>query len=323
MMYCAHCFTLSRAVSGRCARCGSPMAEAPESPAHAEAGGGAAVTSSGYSLSHMGAGAETGAGAGVTVGGNPVVTPSQLLSVQPDTERFEDSEQEEPPEPEPDDPMLLYPPRDFGGDGVRYEGEDPRRRWPEPPPIFPPPVMTERLTTHDQDADAPRTAAEIFLMNSVRWLRRLLTVGITTAVLTGMVLFLMQRNRASQAESFVRAQIGAQQLARQVELQEALKSLQDLYAELKDRAVQDPASVPGAREWRILWRQRLQEVVMRYRLDGQVDFTRNHTTAEAALRDAQLYLHSLEREWVSSVNVASPLNRKLEQCLKEARDDLN
>jgi len=222
-----------------------------------------------------------------------------------------------------DDPMLLFPPPGMGGGSVLFDGDDPRQNWPEPPPIFPAQVLSERLLLSDEDADVSRSATEVLLVGSVRWIRRLLVVGIMTAALTATVLFLMQRNRASQAESFVRAQIGAKQLARQQELQEALKGLQDLYAELKDRAGQDPASVPGAREWRILWRQRLQEVVMRYRLDGQVDFTRNHTTAEAALRDAQLYLHSLEREWVSSVNVASPLNRKLEQCLKEARDDLN
>lgn len=254
--------------------------------------------------------------------GKPMMDDPESESVDPGAEgRSVDASESETEAV--DDPMLLFPPTGLGGSGVLFDGDDPRNHWPEPPPIFPAQVLTERLMLPDEGDEGPRTAAEVLLVGSVRWIRRLLVVGIMTAALTATVLLLMQRNRASQAESFVRAQIGAQQLARQQELQEALKGLQDLYAELKDRAGQDPVSVPGAREWRIAWRQRLQEVVMRYRLDGQVDFTRNHTTAEAALRDAQLYLHSLEREWVSSVNVASPLNRKLEQCLKEARDDLN
>lgn len=178
------------------------------------------------------------------------------------------------------------------------------------------------LQSTEEEERVPQTAVEAFLQGGVTWLRRLIYVGVVTALLTAMTTTLIRRNRASQAESFVKAQIGAKQLERQQELREAHKALQELYAELKEQGGVDPAGSESARAWRILWRQRLQEVVMRYRLDGQVDFTRTHATAEAVLRDAQLYLHSLEREWVSSVDASSPLSQKLDECLKEARDDL-
>lgn len=191
-----------------------------------------------------------------------------------------------------------------------------------------PPVLSERLSGWmgqeelDELAELP-TVAETALKQGVFWLRRLLVVGLVTALLSFLAGQLVLRNRASQAESYVRVQIGNMQTARETALREALVALQELYAELKERGGEDPSTSPAAQQWRVEWRQRLQAVVMQYRLDGQVNFTRTHSVAESALRDAQLYLHSLEREWVSSVQASSPLSQKLEECLKEARDDLN
>lgn len=213
---------------------------------------------------------------------------------------------------------------------VREVIEGPRAKMIEPL-IYAdddPPVLSARLTGWlgeeelEGSTEAP-TPAENALKQGIFWLRRLFVVGLVTAVLSFLAGQLVLRNRASQAESYVRVQIGNMQTARETALREALVALQELYAELKERGGEDPSTSPAARQWRVEWRQRLQAVVMQYRLDGQVNFTRTHSVAESALRDAQLYLHSLEREWVSSVQASSPLSQKLEECLKEARDDLN
>lgn len=187
----------------------------------------------------------------------------------------------------------------------------------KPADIYRPPDEAD-----DEPDDGPSDEVEGALHLGVEWIRRLILISVVTAILTLSILSLAKRNRAAQAEAFVRAQIGLKQQERTAQLVAALSELSDIYSELKLKGRENP-STESHKVWRADWRQRLQQVVLEYRLDGQVDFTRTHTTAEAALRDVQLYLFSLDREWRGAVDEASPISRQLELSLKEARNDLN
>lgn len=163
----------------------------------------------------------------------------------------------------------------------------------------------------------PRSPAEGRIESALRWTRRVLMGMVGTVCLIVGLRALADMNRAAEASWTAQAQLGAQRYERREALRRALAAMQELYKELRETAAAPPTGDALA-AWRQRWRGELASTRNRYRLTGQPSPSGELHPAEEPLRDATLYLTSLEREWGEQGALSASLSASLEQSFERA-----
>ena len=156
----------------------------------------------------------------------------------------------------------------------------------------------------------------------VRWIKGVLIVLLVLALAGALGRFLVVQNRAAQASWTVQSQLMGWKEDRRSALQEALRELEALHAELLDveNWKQDPAKVQS---WRQRWRQRLNRVKAAYQLTGQARFGDLNVRTEEALHNLVLYLSSLERDLQERTpSQTDALEQSIRRAFRDARRSL-
>ena len=155
------------------------------------------------------------------------------------------------------------------------------------------------------------------LMRFTRWIM-VITIAVAGAAFGYGLTF--EKGQA-QASSLAQEQLTLQRQDRSLELISAMKGLEALHRDLVERRNAVGHVDPS---WIESWRHRLVALHGRYRLDGHTNNMRNHRGAEEGLRNAMLYLSSLERKQTmggSAADIAA-LEASFARSLEEARQDL-
>ncbi len=162
------------------------------------------------------------------------------------------------------------------------------------------------------------------LERAFRWTRGLLIGSLLVVVGGAGLMALADQNRAAQASWFVQAQLGEKRLVRQVELQQALAALQVLHGDLKVERERAGITADERSAWERRFQERLQQVQLSFRLDGQVTFNRTNARVEVALRNATLYLASLGKKVAAGdpQQTYAMLEQSLMQSLQDATTNL-
>jgi len=166
---------------------------------------------------------------------------------------------------------------------VAYYLEPPELEPPAPPPLpqeVPPPA-------------SPLAPAALTV-------RRMMMVAILISVSVISLVILVDRHRQAEASISPQAQLVQQHAERQEELAKAIHQLDRLYRDMKRVQQSQGMDAAERRTWAKDWRDRVQRVKDQYRLYGEINYTRVNAQAEDALRNATLYLSSLEASAVSS-----------------------
>lgn len=167
---------------------------------------------------------------------------------------------------------------------------------------------------------AEMAPVEVWLVQGLRWVRGLVLVGVAVTIMAAIVGTLVEQSRAAQASWFVQAQLGQRHHERREQLKQALAALETLYEALIRTTEGDGPMMDGQRR---RWKEELRRVRQRYLLDGQATFGRDNPRAEGALRNATLYLSSLEGSGaVGQRGHAAELERAIRRSFLEARADL-
>jgi len=162
----------------------------------------------------------------------------------------------------------------------------------------------------------------------LRWSRSGLIIIL---VVIGSVLsldYMADRNDAAQASWRVQSQLGGEVDARRAELRAARTALQELYAELVSTYSEGGLSEGERVNWLLRWRDQLGQVPVAYRLNINVGLGATGGTngrAEQSLRNAMLYLTSLERAMAAGrdAETIASLEASFRQSLTQAREDLD
>lgn len=185
------------------------------------------------------------------------------------------------------------------------------------------PDVAEPVATYEDDERRDSISWSL-----IRWGRQMVLILVLGVASVVVLDFMADRNQAAQASWLAQSQLGGKVDARRAELRAAVTALQDLYSELVSTYSQGGMSEGERINWVLRWRDQLGHVPVAYRLNvnvGPGSAGGGNARAEQSLRNAMLYLTSLERAMAASrdAQTVASLDGSFKESLEQAREDLD